>query len=52
MTARGSIRASAAGAGLRGMRERALLVGAELAVDSSEGEGTAVRLTLRAENAS
>jgi two-component system sensor histidine kinase UhpB len=37
----------AAGAGLRGMRERALLVGADLAVDSRDGEGTAVRLTLR-----
>jgi len=31
------------------MRERALLVGAELVVDSSAGEGTAVRLTLRPE---
>ena len=40
-----------AGAGLRGMRERALLVGAELAVDSRTGEGTAVRLTLRPEDA-
>ena len=38
-----------AGAGLRGMRERALLVGAELVVDSRTGEGTAVRLTLRQE---
>jgi two-component system sensor histidine kinase UhpB len=38
---------SAAGAGLRGMRERALLVGAELAVDSRLGDGTTVRLTLR-----
>ena len=35
------------GSGLRGMRERALLVGAELVVESREGEGTAVRLTLR-----
>ena len=36
-----------AGAGMRGMRERALLVGAELAVESRDGDGTAVRLTLR-----
>jgi len=36
-----------AGAGLRGMRERALLVGAELAVESRQGRGTAVRLRLR-----
>jgi two-component system sensor histidine kinase UhpB len=35
-----------AGAGLRGMRERALLVGAGLAVESRHGRGTAVRLTL------
>jgi len=42
---------NAAGAGLRGMRERALLVGAELAVDSRLGGGTAVRLTLRPEAA-
>ena len=35
-----------AGTGLRGMRERALLVGADLVVDSSTGKGTAVRLTL------
>ena len=41
----------AAGAGLRGMRERAVLVGAELDVDSSQGRGTAVRLTLRPERA-
>jgi two-component system sensor histidine kinase UhpB len=40
-----------AGAGLRGMRERALLVGADLVVDSSEGGGTTVRLTLRPEGA-
>ena len=42
---------AAAGAGLRGMRERALLVDADLAVDSRLGEGTAVRLTLRPEGA-
>jgi two-component system, NarL family, sensor histidine kinase UhpB len=39
------------GAGLRGMRERAVLVGAELDVDSSQGSGTAVRLTVRPERA-
>ena len=38
---------AAAGAGLRGMRERALLVGADLDVESRNGEGAAVRLTLR-----
>jgi len=32
------------GAGLRGMRERALLVDAELEIDSAPGEGTTVRL--------
>jgi two-component system, NarL family, sensor histidine kinase UhpB len=37
----------AAGAGLRGMRERALLIGALLAVESGP-DGTAVRLTLGA----
>jgi len=42
---------SAAGAGLRGMRERALLIGAELAVDSRLGDGTAVRLTLQSNGA-
>ena len=36
-----------AGAGLRGMRERALLVSADLAVDSQHGDGTTVRLTLQ-----
>jgi two-component system sensor histidine kinase UhpB len=35
------------GAGLRGMRERALLVGADLAVESGNGTGTVVRLKLR-----
>src|SRR5215211_3828309 len=35
------------GTGLRGMRERALLVGAVLAVESRPGEGTAVTLRLR-----
>jgi len=42
---------AAAGAGLRGMRERALLVGADLDVESRNGEGAAVRLTLRREAA-
>jgi two-component system sensor histidine kinase UhpB len=32
------------GSGVRGMRERALAVGAELAIDSRPGAGTAVRL--------
>jgi two-component system sensor histidine kinase UhpB len=36
-----------AGAGLRGMRERALLVKAELVVESRQGRGTTVRLRLR-----
>jgi two-component system sensor histidine kinase UhpB len=34
------------GGGLRGMRERAVLVGATLAIESAEGEGTTVRLSL------
>jgi two-component system, NarL family, sensor histidine kinase UhpB len=34
------------GSGLRGMRERAVLVGAALTIDSHEGEGTTVRLRL------
>lgn len=38
------IAAGAAGTGLRGMRERAALVGAELAVGPREGGGTLVRL--------
>ncbi len=40
---------AAAGAGLRGMRERALLVGADARRRVARAEGTAVRLTLRAE---
>ncbi|MFJ8822660.1 HAMP domain-containing sensor histidine kinase [Streptomyces sp. NPDC102467] len=32
------------GAGIRGMRERALLIGASLTLESSEGRGTRVRL--------
>jgi two-component system sensor histidine kinase UhpB len=39
------------GAGLRGMRERALLVGAELAVEPGNGTGTVIRLTLPAARA-
>ncbi|MEV8588260.1 HAMP domain-containing sensor histidine kinase [Streptomyces sp. NPDC051180] len=35
---------AAEGAGLRGMRERALLIGAELAVGDADGGGTEVRL--------
>ncbi len=38
----------AAGAGIRGMRERALLVRAELEVESAPGEGTTVRLRMPA----
>ncbi|MEV1172723.1 sensor histidine kinase [Nonomuraea sp. NPDC049784] len=34
------------GAGIRGMRERALLIGARLTVDSPPGEGTRVFLTI------
>jgi two-component system, NarL family, sensor histidine kinase UhpB len=37
---------SVEGTGIRGMRERALLVGAQLAVDSAPGQGTRVRLVL------
>jgi two-component system, NarL family, sensor histidine kinase UhpB len=39
------------GAGLRGMRERALLVGADLAVEPGHGTGTIVRLELRSAGA-
>ena len=48
---RGFEPALATGAGLRGMRERALLIGAELTVDSRARKGTAVRLLLRLEGA-
>jgi two-component system sensor histidine kinase UhpB len=34
------------GSGLRGMRERAVLVGAALTIDSEKGQGTTVRLRL------
>jgi two-component system sensor histidine kinase UhpB len=39
---------SAEGAGIRGMRERALLVGADLTVGSAPRRGTEVRLVVRA----
>jgi two-component system sensor histidine kinase UhpB len=39
--------AAADGAGLRGMRERAVLIGASLDVSSTAGDGTTVRLRLR-----
>jgi two-component system sensor histidine kinase UhpB len=35
-----------AGAGIRGMRERALLVGADLSIRSAAGGGTEVALSL------
>ncbi len=37
---------SVATAGLSGMRERAMLIGAELSIDSRRGEGTSVRLAV------
>jgi len=40
--------AATSGAGVVGMRERALLIGAELEVSSVVGEGTSVRLRLAA----
>jgi two-component system sensor histidine kinase UhpB len=43
----GFSQAAMSGSGLRGMRERALLVGAELAVESHPGDGTVVTLTLK-----
>lgn len=39
------------GLGIGGMRERALLVGGELTIESRPGEGTTVRLTLPGESA-
>jgi two-component system sensor histidine kinase UhpB len=41
---RGGVRKE--GAGIRGMRERALLIGARLTVDSPPGGGTDVRLVV------
>jgi two-component system, NarL family, sensor histidine kinase UhpB len=40
------IGAAGEGAGIRGMRERAVLIGAALDIDSTEGEGTEIRLTV------
>jgi two-component system sensor histidine kinase UhpB len=40
---------SSAGKGMRGMRERAFLIGAELSVESPPGAGVEVRLTLPTE---
>jgi two-component system, NarL family, sensor histidine kinase UhpB len=40
----GGIRPGADGTGLRGMRERAAIIGAGLAVGPREGGGTVVRL--------
>lgn len=37
------------GAGIRGMRERALLIGADLTIDSPPGEGTEIRLYVPAD---
>ena len=42
----GGIRNGRPGAGIQGMRERALLVGGKLSVDSQDGVGTEVRLEL------
>ena len=39
------------GLGIAGMRERALLIGGELTIESRPGEGTTVRLTLPGESA-
>jgi len=41
----------AEGAGIRGMRERALLIGARLTVGPASGGGTAVELVIPIENA-
>jgi len=38
--------AAASSHGIRGMRERAMLVGATLSIDSRPGEGTAIRLSI------
>ena len=37
--------------GIRGMRERAMLIGAQLTIDRPPGGGTEVRLVLPAEEA-
>ncbi|RII14255.1 Oxygen sensor histidine kinase NreB [Streptomyces sp. YIM 130001] len=44
------IGAAAEGAGIRGMRERALLIGAELVIGPAPGGGTRVRLHVPAKN--
>jgi two-component system, NarL family, sensor histidine kinase UhpB len=43
---------AALGSGIRGMRERALLVAGDLTIDSTAGDGTEVTLTLPLETAS
>lgn len=43
-------RLASTGKGIRGMRERALLIGAELSVQSPPGAGVEIRLTLPSEN--
>jgi two-component system sensor histidine kinase UhpB len=43
--------APADGQGIRGMRERALLIGADLTVQAAPGGGTLVRLAVPAETA-
>jgi two-component system sensor histidine kinase UhpB len=48
---RGISRGSQAGSGIGGMRERALLVGANLRIDSEPGGGTQVRLVIPVETA-
>ena len=42
---------SEGGLGIAGMRERALLIGAELTIESRPGRGTTVRLTVPGESA-
>ena len=49
---RGMVDDQAEGAGIRGMRERASLIGAELRIEHDpSGEGTRVRLVVALENA-
>lgn len=43
------INGASAGSGIRGMRERALLLGADLRIESSAGAGTTVQLSMRRE---
>ena len=50
MTARGCPRTCRdSTAGIAGMRERALLVGGRLSIESRPGQGTEVRLTIPAD---